>query len=195
MEQKKINERITLSLLQQCALIWEYCSKSDKEGEFSFADVCAGVTSKLTKKVMEKTGYVEVDPWSCQWPEVLKQKMQAIDGMACYDEDEGRISLFFETDEQNPGIGFRCGFMLRGVFDVTRGFALKTGCQALTRKAVFGYKDGERWARVPSPAPAEPAKPAKAKSKSKKKVTITEKQLEPTLAERLRQALLAMMAA
>ena len=45
MDQKKVNERIAMALLMQCAIVWEHCTKLDRKVtscELKFADVWNG---------------------------------------------------------------------------------------------------------------------------------------------------------
>lgn len=39
MEQKEINYRIAMSMLMQCAVMWELCTKCKVKGEFLLSDV------------------------------------------------------------------------------------------------------------------------------------------------------------
>ena len=51
MEQKEINYRIAMSMLMQCAIMWELCTKCKAKGEFLLRDVL-----KMCENIMEALG-------------------------------------------------------------------------------------------------------------------------------------------
>lgn len=208
MEQKKINERIAMAMLRQCALVWELWMKNPNEGEFKFSEVWQGLSAKTRTRLDAKTGMVFLEPAVCQYPDVFDKKIVEIDGLECYRPDGAwsSVEMFFRTDERDPNMGFGCSYLLTNVFDVTRDFCMGNGCQSLMNKTVFGYTDGERWCRLPEvdgtqkaqkPRKATAAKKQAAKASfTNKSETIHEQPAsrsrvtsEPTLADRLREAL------
>ena len=136
MTQKELNERIAMSLLTQCAWVWEHCTENPHEGEFKLTDICSGLYSR--RRTDAKTGYVMVDMHRCQYWEHFAD---GIDGLKYFDCTTGEATLEFGD--------FRCSYWLTDVFKITSGFCRATGCSSLANKSVFGYKDGERYCRLP----------------------------------------------
>ena len=177
-----------MSLLRQCAWVWEYCIKNTNEGEFKFSEVMQGFGRYFYKS---KPGYVIQDMDLCprkHWD--IFNKMQPIEGLT-FDRKEMRSTVKIEN--------YSCSFFLKDVFFVTERFC-KWNCPSMANKARFCYKGGERWAVLPEIKVTQ--KPQKARIKAKPKTTkhrATAKQMPAakplTLAEQLRQALLARMAA
>lgn len=174
MEQKTLNERIAMALLRQCALVWEHCVSTDTnyiDGKCSLSDVKRGAYGKQANRRKSKIGMVYVeDP---KWPDVFDRKIQEIDGVSVCD---GFVRLTVD--------GFSCGYCLEKVFEVAYDFCRMNDCSRLSNKMVFGWDNGERYAVLPE---------VHAKTeKAVKNETDTASTIE--LAERLRQALLAMAA-
>ena len=176
-----------MSLLVQCAWMWEHCTISAIEGEFRLSDICKGLYSR--KRGDAKTGYASIDMGMCQYWEHFAD---GIDGLKYFDRQTGEVTLEFGD--------FRCSYWLTDVFKITSGFCRATGCSSLANKYVFGYKDGERWTRLPSAT-----KPVK-KAKKKKEARVVVRQIaQPkqtkvaatplSIADRLRAALRARLAA
>lgn len=184
MEQQELNMRIAMSLLRQCAWVWEYCTRNDNEGEFKFSEVMQGFGRNFYKS---KPGNVMQDMDLCprkHWD--IFNKMQPIEGLT-FDRKEMRSTVKIEN--------YSCSFFLKDVFFVTERFC-KWNCPSMANKARFCYKGGERWAELPTPSNSprgERKKKATTKTKAIVKPMPAVKPL--TLAEQLRQALLARMAA
>ena len=130
-----------MSLLRQCAWVWEHCTKNQNEGEFSLHEVLQGQGRNAHKS---KPGFVFVDTKLCKYWDIFN-KTQPIDGLE-FDADLFMSRMTFRKDD---GCDFSFSFPIESVFNVTRDFCIGVGCQALMGKAVFGYRDGERWARLP----------------------------------------------
>ena len=151
MNQKAFNEHIAMSLLQQCAWVWEHCTKNEKEGEFSLYDVTMGMTRNAHDS---KTGTLEVQEEKCDCWDVFN-KTKSIDGLE-FDAESYMSRMTFRKDD---GYDFIFSFPIALVFDVTRKFCITNACQALMGKAVFGYTDGERWSHLPGSDKQAPRKP------------------------------------
>lgn len=178
-EQKKLNGRIAMAMLMQCALVWEYCTKNANEGEFRLTDITQGLDSRRASK--SKAGYTNVSWTNCRYEDVFNGKMNAVDG--CEFNARGwTVVLKFGT--------FQCGYDLRMVFDIAKRFCQGNGCTGLMNKAVFGYTDGERWAKLPE---IKITQKSQKSQKAKKVSPISAPKPEPTLAERLREILLAQL--
>ena len=178
----EINNKIAMSMLRMCAWLWEHCTTNPQEGEFKLMDILQGTGRNAYKS---KTGVVTVELSSCKHWDVFNGKTQPIEGLT-YDRKEERVTLKFET--------FSCSSVLRDVYQVTASFC-KWNCPSMANKARFCYKGGERYARLPElPKPkVNKSKTTKPKTKAIVKPMPAAKPL--TLAEQLRQALLARMAA
>lgn len=201
MDQKKVNERIAMALLMQCAIVWEHCTKLDRKVtscELKFADVWNGTGDyKMWKKC--PTGQIEVDLDKCEHLDVLIRRMKATDGVEDFRYD-GRwtmVKLFVQTDDRDPSMGFGCGYPLDSVFDVARDFCMMNACQSLLNKTVFGMDGNGKWARLPEVKTDGKSKAAtkKAKPKAKAAKEAAEHQPssishQPSFAEQLREALL-----
>lgn len=137
MNQKAFNERIVMSLLRQCAWVWEHCTKNQNEGEFSLFEVTQGQGMNAHRS---KPGFVLVDEKKCLYWNIFN-KTEPIDGLE-FDVDTLMSRMTFRKDD---GYDFQFSFPIGDVFGVTRDFCIGNACQALMGKAVFGYRDGERW--------------------------------------------------
>lgn len=137
MDQKAFNERIVMSLLRQCAWIWEHCTKNQNESEFSLYELTQGMGKNSHKS---KPGFVIVDTKLCKYWDIFN-KTQPIDGLE-FDAVSYMSKMTFRKDD---GYDFSFSFPIDDVFDVTRQFCISNACQGLMGKAVFGYRDGERW--------------------------------------------------
>lgn len=155
MDQKAFNERIVMSLLRQCAWVWEHCTKNQNEGEFSLFEVTQGMGKNSHKS---KPGFVVVDTKLCKYWDIFN-KTQPIDGLE-FDADLFMSRMTFRKDD---GCDFSFSFPIESVFNVTRDFCIGVGCQALMGKAVFGYRDGERWSHLPGAEPPAARKPKTSK--------------------------------
>lgn len=178
MDQKKFNERVTMSLLRQCAWVWEHCTKIENEGEFTFKELMQGFGRNAHKS---KPGYVIVDTDLCNYWDVFN-KMQPIDGLD-FDSDQMLSRMTFLKDD---GYDFSFSFPIDIVYDVARDL----GCPSLLNKMRFCNRNGERWSVLPD------VKQTKPKNGKVKTVSIKKPAPEPlSLAEQLRQVLMARMAA
>lgn len=179
----EINNKIAMSLLRMCAWLWEHCTTNPQEGEFKLMDILQGTGRNAYKS---KTGVVTVELSSCKHWDVFNGKTQPIEGLT-YDRKEERVTLKFET--------FSCSSVLRDVYQVTASFC-KWNCPSMANKARFCYKGGERWAVLPTPSNStRGGRKKKATTKTKAIVKPMPAAKPLTLAEQLRQALLARMAA
>lgn len=185
-DQRAFNNRIALSLLRQCAWMWEHCTRSNNEGTFTMKDVRMGLSLRDFKK--SPAGFIMFDLGSCEYWDVFDR--QGIEGVS-YDAKNERMSMFLPYDPQgDQTLGFGCSFRADDVFDV----AYQMCSQSLLQKVRFCYKDGERWADIPD-IDVKPAKKAATtkKAKSKPKATKAARaaaEHQPSFAERLREALL-----
>lgn len=141
MDQKAFNERIVMSLLRQCAWVWEHCTENENEGEFSLFEVTQGQGRNAHRS---KPGFVLVDEKKCLYWNIFN-KTEPIDGLE-FDVDTLMSRMTFRKDD---GYDFQFSFPIGSVFDVTRDFCIGNACQALMGKMVFGYRDGERWSLLP----------------------------------------------
>lgn len=202
MEPKKMNERIAMAMLRQCALVWEHCAKLDRKVtscELKFADVWNGMGDyRMWQKC--PIGQIEVDVDKCEHQNVFDRKMQEVDGTDEYTPD-GRwtmVKMFFQTTATDPNMGFGCSYPLDGVFGVARDFCKMNGCQSLMNKMVFGMDSNGRYARLPEVAHSITKTKTKTKKAKAEKLQTSDighqPSTEPTLAERLREALLKQLA-
>lgn len=141
MDQKAFNERIVMSLLRQCAWVWERCTKNQNEGEFSLYELTQGMGKNSHKS---KPGSVIVDTKLCKYWDIFN-KTQPIDGLE-FDVDTYMSKMTFRKDD---GYDFQFSFPIDSVFDVTRQFCICNACQALMGRMVFGNTDGERYSHLP----------------------------------------------
>lgn len=177
------NNKIAMSLLRQCAWVWEYCTRNPNEGEFNLSDIIQGLTGR--KRFESKPCMVLTEFSLCEYWDVFNKK-QPIEGLT-YNHKNGEATLTFGT--------YRLCYFLIDIFTVTKNFC-KWNCPSMASKARFCYKGGERWAVLPTPSNSprgERKKKATTKTKAIVKPMPAAKPL--TLAEQLRQALLARMAA
>ena len=198
--QRAFNNRIALSLLRQCAWMWEHCMRSNNEGTFTMKDVRMGLLH--LDRYKSPAGVIMFDLGSCEYWDVFDR--QGIEGVS-YDAKNERMSMFLPYDPQgDQTLGFGCSFEAKDVFDV----AYQMCSQSLLQKVRFCYKDGERWADIPD-IDVKPAKNKEATKKAKPKAKQAAGKIqtppptppldgrgaatasnEPTFAERLREALL-----
>ena len=144
-----------MSLLRQCAWVWEHCTTNDNEGEFSLHEVLQGQGRNANKS---KPGYVIVDEKKCPYWRIFN-KTEPIDGLE-FDTDLYMSRMTFRKDD---GYDFCFSFPIESVFDVTREFCIANACQALMGKMVFSYRDGERWSQLPGAEPPAARKPKTSK--------------------------------
>lgn len=186
-DQRAFNNRIALSLLRQCAWMWEYCMRSNNEGSFTMKDVRMGLPW-MREPDKSPTGFINFDLGYCSYWDVFDR--QGIEGVS-YDAKNESMSMFLPYDPQgDQTLGFGCSFRADAVFDV----AYQMCSPSLLQKVRFCYKDGERWADIPD-IDVKPAKNKEATKKAKPKAMAAEipqhtEPAEPTFAEKLREALL-----
>jgi hypothetical protein len=192
-EQTAFNNRIALSLLRQCAWMWEHCMRGNNEGSFTMKDVRMGLRPQGRYK--SPAGFIMFDLGSCEYWDVFDR--QGIEGVS-YDAKNERMSMFLPYDPQgDQTLGFGCSFEADAVFDV----AYQMCSQSLLQKVRFCYKDGERWADIPD-IDVKPAKNKATTKKTKPKAKATKAAgaaaehqpssiiHQPSFAEKLREALL-----
>ena len=195
MDQRAFNNRIALSLLRQCAWMWEHCMRSNNEGTFTMKEVRQGLPWGSRDYDKCPTGFIMFDVGYCSCWNVFDR--QGIEG-AKYDAENKAISMFLPYDPQgDQTLGFGCSFEADDVFDV----AYRMCSPSLLQKVRFCYKDGERWADIPD-IDVKPAKKKAATKKAKPKAKATKAAMaaaehqssdighQPSFAERLREALL-----
>ena len=178
MDQKLFNERICMSLLRQCAWVWEHCTKNLRDGEFGLQDILQGMGKNSHKS---KPGNVIVDTDFCKHWDVFNQT-QPIDGLT-FDREEMKSRMSFPTGD---GMGFCFAFP----------FCRMNACQALASKSLFIHHGEERYASLPEVRrPSAKASRPHTVRRVAKTVVAAERTLQPSLADRLRAALLARLAA
>lgn len=185
------NNRIAVSLLRQCAWLWEHCMTTEKTGCFRLADIIGKTARWSNIPQSEAAGKITIDLERCKYWDTFN-RYDPIEGLTYNREWDQATLEFLDAD----GNGFRCSYPLEGVLDVTRQFC-KWNAPAMANKVRFCCNaDGERWAELPG-LPAE--KKAKAKAVKPRATIRAVRAAEPTpeqvLAERLRQALQLAMAA
>lgn len=173
-----------MSLLRQCAWVWEYCIKNTNEGEFKFSEVMQGFGRYFYKS---KPGYVIQDMDLCprkHWD--IFNKMQPIEGLT-FDRKEMRSTVKIEN--------YSCSFFLKDVFFVTERFC-KWNCPSMANKARFCYKGGERWAVLPEVKKAKTKTPSNSpRGERKQKAAPKAQTVSLSIADRLRAALAERLAA
>lgn len=183
MEQQELNMRIAMSLLRQCAWVWEYCINNLNEGEFKLSEVLQGMSG--SRRYDAKPGIVLVDVFSCEYWDVFN-KQQPIEGLT-FD----RKKMYSTVKIEN----YSCSFYLRDVFSVTKSFC-KWNCPNMANKTRFCYKDGERWAVLPTPSNSPRGERKKKAAKKTKAVVKQMPVAKPlSIADRLRAALAERLAA
>ena len=192
------NERIAMALLMQCAIVWEHCAKLDREVtscELGFADVLNGMGDYKTWKKCP-IGQIEVDVDKCEHLDVLIRRMKAVDGVEDfrYDGYWTMVKMFFQTDDNDPSMGFGCGYWLNGVFGVARDFCMMNACQSLLNKTVFGMDGNGKWARLPEVKTEGKSKAATTK-KAKPKAAKEAVQHQPSIEDAIARAAAILMAA
>lgn len=190
MDQRAFNNRIALSLLRQCAWMWEHCMRSNNEGSFTMKEVRQGLPWGCRDYDKCPTGFIMFDLGSCEYWDVFDR--QGIEGVK-YDAKNERMSMFLPYDPQgDQTLGFGCSFQADDVFDV----AYQMCSPSLLQKVRFCYKDGERWTDIPDidvkPAKKKAATTKKAKPKARAAAEHQPSSIghQPSFAERLREALL-----
>lgn len=172
------NNKIAMSLLMQCAWLWEHCISNTNEGVFKLGDVCQGFNRRNGSK---KVGYMTLDLERCKcWGQFGSGK-QPIEGMT-YDKEAYEVVLKFGT--------FQCSYPLSNVFYVAERFCKQNSCR-IVHKTRFVYEDGKRYVVLPD-APMQKSNKPKAK-KTVPCVKLRQMHEQPlSPAEQLRQALLSM---
>lgn len=152
MTQKELNNRIAMSLLQQCAWMWEHCTRNPNEDEFKLTDVVQGLTAR--NRTNTKPGWTMVEMTLCErWEHFA----DGIDGLKCFDRETGEVTLWVED--------FHCSYLLMDIFGIAKAFCQGNACQSLMNNTVFGYTDGEHWTKLPSAT--KPTKKAEKKNEAK----------------------------
>lgn len=173
-----------MSLLRQCAWVWEHCTGNANEGEFKFSEVMQGFGRYFYKS---KPGYVIQDMDLCprkHWD--IFNKMQPIEGLT-FDRKEMRSTVKIEN--------YSCSFFLKDVFFVTERFC-KWNCPSMANKARFCYKGGERWAVLPEVKKTKAKTPSNSPRGGRKQTAAPEAQtVFLSIADRLRAALAERLAA
>ena len=195
MDQRAFNNRIALSLLRQCAWMWEHCMRSNNEGSFTIKEVRQGLPWGSRDYDKCPTGFIMFDIDYCSCWNMFDR--QGIEG-AKYDAENEAISMFLPYDQKgDQTLGFGCSFWAKDVFDV----AYQMCSPSLLQKVRFCYKDNERWADIPD-IDVKPAKKKATTKKAKPKTMATKAAKaaaqhqsssishQPSFAERLREALL-----
>ena len=191
MGQNKVNERIAMAMLRQCALVWEYCTmlaKPATEFECRFADIYKGIYN-TKNQCNVAPGHIDIGIDQCQHPDVFAQRMREIEGTVDYMQD-GRqtiVKMFFQTSDTDPQAGLTISYPVGMVFEVCHNFCRTNGCPGLLNKAVFGMDSSGKWAHLPQVSVTRKST-KKTTSKTKSLNTVTKS--GPTLADRLREALL-----
>ena len=173
------NYQIAMSLLRQCAWVWEHCTRNANEGSFKLSEVNQGLHGR--KRYESAPGLVVTEMELCQHWDLFVPQFSTDGGLVGFDRKTWETALKFGD--------FRFSYRLDNIFGITAGFC-KWNCPNMAQKARFCCKGGERWAVLPELPKTKEAKP-KAKAKPKKKAAIK----PMSFAEQLRQALLARMAA
>lgn len=181
MEQKDLNMRIAMSLLRQCAWVWEHCINNLNEGEFKLSEVLQGFGRRSYDS---KPGNVFILMDQCKYWDVFN-KTQPIDGLT-FDRKEMQSTVKIEN--------FSCSFRLENVFFVTASFC-KWNCPSMANKARFCYKDGERWAVLPEVKAAPKARRTKKQAATISRTSTKCSTVSLSLADRLRAALAERLAA
>lgn len=185
--------RIAMSLLRQCAWVWEHCTRNPNEGEFRLSEVLQGLHGN--KCYESAPGIIIEDMGLCEHWDVF---------ISTFAGDGGLLGFSKKTWETRMEFGnFRFSYRLDNIFDVTSGFC-KLNCPSMRQKVRFCAKGGERWAVLPEVKKTKAKTPSNSPrgERKKKAATKTKAIVKPmpaakplTLAEQLRQALLARMAA
>lgn len=179
MEQKEINYRIAMSMLSQCALMWELCTKCKAEGEFLLKDVL-----EMREKIMEghkRTRVVNTEIKYCRYPDVLHKKLKLVPGMYAYDLRDHTMNLFIGTSDTELKQGFHCSYPLENVFVMCYQFCRRNGYPSLLKKAVFGNNADGMYVRLPEwkiPKEVVPARKPVA-TKPSAKVAVTKMKIDP----------------
>lgn len=188
MEQKEINKRIAMAMLKVCALIWEFLTDNPHKGEFKLSDLLSGMVGR--NRSNSKPGSIEIAFHTCDYPDVFREKLLKIDGVAGFNDRESVVKIAVPTNGKACSSGFECVCTIYSVFWLVRKFCRINGCSSLLDKTVFGYDANGRWTRLPEVKPHKARKAAKAKT-----LKVKEPKHEPTLAEKLRAALAKMKVA
>ena len=192
MGQNKVNERIAMAMLRQCALVWEYCTTLTRpmaKLEYSFAEVYKSIYGNTNCHNKAPIGHIDVEIDGCQYYELFTRRMREVDGTADYIR-EGRLTavkMFFPTSDHEPQTGFGCSYPVEMVFEVARNFCENNGCSRLLTKTAFGMDSSGKYAVLPE---VSVTRKLTKKTAAKAKEKDFETKPEPTLADRLREALL-----
>ena len=147
MEQKEINYRIAMSMLMQCAITWELCTKCKVQGEILLSDVL-----KMCENIVEgrkHTRMVQTEVNYCRYPDVLYKKLALVPGVAGYVMRRHMVHLFINTSDTDPKQGFSCGYPIKNVFVMCYQFCRRNGYPSLLKKAVFGKDADGMYACIP----------------------------------------------
>ena len=158
MEQKEINRRIAMAMIQQCAIVWElYVTKPKRNGKYTIDDIIHGMYDMKEKCKASKTGLLS---YRCKAGcyDVFKNKLLAIKDTVGFSDKDHTITIKIRTSETNPDLAFGCSYPMESVFLMTRTFCRINGCPTLLNKIVFGYDRNGKYSTI------QPSKPIKEKA-------------------------------
>lgn len=167
------NKKIAMSLLRQCAWVWEHCTINPHDGEFRLSDLLQGMRKNGYKSA---PGRVSVEASFCKCWDVFG-KTQPIEGLT-YIPEVRMARLDFGS--------FTCRYRIEHVFEVTADFCRINGCSSLVSGTRFAHQGTERWTVLPG---------VKKKAKAGKQPITTAKKAKLSFAEQLQQVLQARLAA
>ena len=179
MEQKEINYRIAMSMLMQCRLMWELCTKCKAKGEFLLKDVL-----DMRGKIMEghkRTRVVKTEISYCRYPDVLHKKLKLVPGMYAYDLRDHTMNLFIGTSDTDLKQGFHCSYLIEDVFVRCYQFCRRNGYPSLLKKAVLCNDADVMYVRLPEwkiPKERVPVRKPVA-TKPSAKVAVTKITIDP----------------
>jgi len=178
---EQINEKTAMAMLRCCAWLWEHCSRNPNEGEFRLSEVLQGMGRNAWKS---KPGNMIIDTDLCKHWDVFHKYLSDTEGLSA-----DKRNVFEITFEHGT---FKCHFLLDSyLYDLTARYC-RMNAPNILRTVRFCYKEGERWTVLPQTCVTQ----KKQKAQRKKNISsISVKQREMTIEERLRAALLAHLAA
>ena len=181
MGQKEISYRIAMSMLMQCAAVWELATACHTEGDFRYTlqDVLKGM--EANKKGCKRKKNITVGLMNIRYLKlnVLAERIKAIPCVTGL--NESLVSLFVGTSATDLKQGFSCSYPLFDVFTMCYSFCRKQGFHTLLKEAVFGrdadgfYSILPEWKIPKERAPVR--KPVAAKPSAK--VAVTRIKIDP----------------
>lgn len=130
-----LNQRIAMSLLRQCAFVWEHCCVVGNFGSYSLKQIVNSVSDGLCRK-SDVTGGMWVDLDKCKCWEIFgNPKCNPIEGVQSFKKESwinGIVTLQIDS--------FRCSYNLRNIFSITYDFC-KVNCPSLMKKTVFRFEN------------------------------------------------------